>query len=107
MIYSLSYCDFPIVCIKNSCVHSPTPVFTNNVTRYPTLKTHKNGLSNNATICSLLVIAVLCSVFNGFVVFWINSSSPISDGESQITQYTKTETTAVVMPGVINAADQP
>ena len=82
--YSLSYCVHPIVYIKRSCVHSPTPVLTNKVSRYPTLKTYKNELWSMVAMQSFLFSTVLISALDFIVVLWVNSSSTISDGESQM-----------------------
>ena len=71
------------------------------------LKTHKKGLNNNAITCSFVLFPVLFSVLNSFRVVWLNSFSPISDGESQITKYIKKDSTTVTTPGVTKAADQP
>ena len=103
----LSYRDFPIVWIKKSCVHSPMPVFTKRVMRYPKLSTHKNGLCISAMRSFLLFFSELFLVLDISELDWVNSSSRASDGESKITKYTKRDSIAELIPGTVKPADQP
>ena len=56
---------------------------------------------------SFLFSTVLILALDFIVVLWVNSSSTISDGESQMSGYRLKQTLQQQTPGVINAAEQP